>query len=149
MSAADKRPPEAAGPLTRRSFITRTAALAAAVPALRSGALAEPPARRRPWRIPVAVQPQEAPLPDLEVWEAADLLRSGAVSPVELAEATLARIEAVEPRVLAFANRYPADEVLAQARRAADEIASGGYRGPLHGIPVGVKDICLTFFFFY
>ncbi len=144
MSAADERRPEAGGPLTRRSFITRTGALAAAVPALRSGAFAEPAGRRRPWRVPVAVQPQEAPLHVLEVWEAADLLRRGAVSPVELAEATLARIEAVEPRVLAFANRYPADEVLAQARRAADEIASGGYRGPLHGIPVGVKDICLT-----
>ena len=33
---------------------------------------------------------------------------------------------------------------LRRPRRAADEIASGGYRGPLHGIPVGVKDICLT-----
>ncbi len=144
MIAAEESPQDTTGSLTRRKFITRAAALAAAVPALGSRALTATPPRSRSWHIPVTTHAQEVPLYDLEVWQAADLLRRGVISPVELAEATLARIEAVEPRVLAFTNAYPADEVLVQARTAAEEIASGEYRGPLHGIPVGVKDICLT-----
>ena len=87
---------------------------------------------------------QETPLYDLEVWQAADLIRRRVVTPLELAEATLERIEAVEPRIGTFANLYPADEVLAQARVATAEIARGRYRGPLHGVTVGLKDIYLT-----
>lgn len=133
-----------AGVVTRRRFIARAAALAAVAPTLGSKG-ADAVRRRTPSYIPVrVVQAQDVPLYDLEVWEAADLIRRGVISPVELAQATLERIEAVESRVLAFANRYPADEVLAQAQAAADEIARGEYRGPLHGITVGVKDIYLT-----
>jgi aspartyl-tRNA(Asn)/glutamyl-tRNA(Gln) amidotransferase subunit A len=81
---------------------------------------------------------------DLEVWEAADLIRRGMLSPVALAEAALERIAAVEPRIGTFANLYPADEILAQAAQAEREIAQGRYRGALHGITVGLKDNYLT-----
>ena len=75
--------------------------------------------------------------------EAATLLRERRVSPVELTEACLARIEAVEPRLNAFVT-VTADLARAQARAAEGEIAAGRYRGPLHGIPVAVKDLFAT-----
>ena len=86
----------------------------------------------------------DVPLYDLEVWQAARLIRNRRLSPVDLAQATLARIRAVEPRVLAFVNLYPEAEILAAARAAEQEIRRGRYRGPLHGITVGLKDIYFT-----
>lgn len=86
----------------------------------------------------------DVPLYDLEVWQAAQLIRTGKLSPVDLAKATLARIRAVESRVLAFVNPYPEAEILAAARAAEKEIKRGHYRGPLHGITVGLKDIYFT-----
>jgi aspartyl-tRNA(Asn)/glutamyl-tRNA(Gln) amidotransferase subunit A len=75
--------------------------------------------------------------------DAAALLRERRVSPAELTEACLARIEAVEPRLNAFIT-VTADLARAQARQVGDEIAAGRYRGPLHGIPVAVKDLFAT-----
>jgi len=75
--------------------------------------------------------------------EAATLLRERRVSPVELTEACLARIQAVEPRLNAFVT-VTADLARAEARAAEGEIAAGRYRGPLHGIPVAVKDLFVT-----
>ncbi|MGB4136761.1 MAG: amidase, partial [Microbacterium sp.] len=66
-------------------------------------------------------------------------LDSGRLGPVDLMAATLARIEAVEPRVGAFVS-IAEDEAMAAARVAEREIAASGRRGPLHGIPVGHKD---------
>ncbi len=77
-------------------------------------------------------------LPDT-LAEAARLIESRALSPVELTEAVLARIERVEPALHAHIT-VAAEHVREQARRAADEIAHGRYRGVLHGIPFGVKD---------
>jgi aspartyl-tRNA(Asn)/glutamyl-tRNA(Gln) amidotransferase subunit A len=79
----------------------------------------------------------------LTIAEAAPLIRDRELSPVELTEAYLDRINDVESTVRAFAH---VDRVhaLAQARRAADEIARGDWKGPLHGIPVGVKDLIDT-----
>ncbi|MGH2614595.1 MAG: amidase [Thermomicrobiales bacterium] len=82
-----------------------------------------------------------AALTELPITEASDLLRRRIVSAVELTEATLQRMEATEPVVHAYAL------VLAErARRAAyqadREAAQGRWRGPLHGIPLAVKDIC-------
>ena len=62
------------------------------------------------------------------------------VSPVEIAEAVLSRIEQLNPRLNAYYTVY-ADELRTAARNAEQEIARGNYRGPLHGIPVGIKDI--------
>ena len=75
--------------------------------------------------------------------ELAPRIRFGEISPVALAESQLARIEALNPRLRAYAT-VTADLALEQARRAEEEIASGRYRGELHGIPIAVKDLCFT-----
>jgi len=65
------------------------------------------------------------------------------VSPVEVTEAVLRRIEALQPRLNAFMT-VTGDQALAQAREAEREIAAGRYLGPLHGVPVAVKDLFAT-----
>src|SRR6185503_16470715 len=79
----------------------------------------------------------------LTIARAADLIRSGRLSPVELARAHLARIEKLEPMLHAYIT-VTADQALAQARAAESAIAAGRYRGPLHGIPLAHKDIVWT-----
>ena len=74
---------------------------------------------------------------------AAAAIRSGAVSPTELTEAALARITAVDPVLHSFVL-VTADLARAQAARAEEELAVGVDRGPLHGIPVGLKDLYAT-----
>ena len=76
----------------------------------------------------------------LSITEVSDLIQRRELSPVEMTDACLARIEAAEPRVNAFITVL-SDAARADANRAADEIARGDYRGPLHGIPVALKDI--------
>src|SRR5919201_822063 len=71
--------------------------------------------------------------------EAATAVKSGAVSPVELTRACLERIERVDGVVHAFVS-VDADRALQDARRAEREIRAGHDRGPLHGIPIGIKD---------
>ena len=75
--------------------------------------------------------------------QTAELLRSRKVSPVELAQTYLKRISELDPQLNAFIT-VTADLALAQAREAEQEIAKGRYRGPLHGIPFGLKDIYNT-----
>src|SRR5271165_1260710 len=70
-------------------------------------------------------------------------VRSCSISPVELTEDCLARIEELNPELNAFITVL-ADSALDQARRAEQEIHSGNYRGPLHGIPIGLKDLIDT-----
>ena len=79
----------------------------------------------------------------LTLHELAARIKAQDVSPVEATEAILERIERLNPTLNAYIT-VMADEALADARSAADEIASGNYRGPLHGVPVGVKDLCST-----
>ena len=76
----------------------------------------------------------------LPLAEAAALIAARRLSPVELLADRLARIEALEPR-LNTVIRLVADEAMAAARAAEAEITSSGPRTPLHGIPVGLKDI--------
>ena len=80
---------------------------------------------------------------NLALEETAAFVRDRRVSPVDLTEACLARIGAVEPRLNAFVT-VTADLARIQAREAEGEIAAGHYRGPLHGIPVAVKDLFAT-----
>ncbi len=75
--------------------------------------------------------------------EAARLIRACALSPVELTQALLARIDVLDPLVNAFITRT-SELALTQAREAEREIAAGKVRGPLHGIPIGLKDIYET-----
>ena len=65
------------------------------------------------------------------------------LSPVSLIEHFLSRIEKLDPMLRAF-NTVTAERAIEQARDAEREIAAGGYRGPLHGIPVALKDLLLT-----
>jgi aspartyl-tRNA(Asn)/glutamyl-tRNA(Gln) amidotransferase subunit A len=72
--------------------------------------------------------------------EIAAAYREKRLSPVELTRALLDRIAAVDPKLNAFI-RVDAEAALTAARVAEREIFSGGARGPLHGVPVGIKDI--------
>jgi len=75
----------------------------------------------------------------LTLREAADRLRERTLSPVALLDAMEARTAAVEPRLNAYV-RPTFEAARAEARAAEREIAAGRYRGPLHGIPVALKD---------
>ena len=76
----------------------------------------------------------------LSVAEAAELLRDKKLSPVEYAKALIARVEQHDGKLNAFLHFTP-EIALADARRAEAEIARGEWRGPLHGVPYGLKDI--------
>jgi aspartyl-tRNA(Asn)/glutamyl-tRNA(Gln) amidotransferase subunit A len=71
--------------------------------------------------------------------DAASAVESRAVSPVELTQACLDRIEKVDGAVHAFVS-VDAEGALEAARAAERDISAGRYRGPLHGIPIGIKD---------
>lgn len=75
--------------------------------------------------------------------DAARLIAARELSPVELVQAKLARIEALDSQVNAFITPTP-EHALRKARQAEAEIASGAHRGPLHGIPYALKDIYWT-----
>jgi aspartyl-tRNA(Asn)/glutamyl-tRNA(Gln) amidotransferase subunit A len=76
----------------------------------------------------------------LSISELSDRIRNKDISPVEVVQATLARIDQLEPQLNAF-NTVFADQAVAEARQAEADIGRGDYRGPLHGIPIGIKDI--------
>ena len=80
---------------------------------------------------------------DATVVEVAPLVRSRQLSPVALAEASLARLESTGKALNAVAALTP-ERALEEARIAEREIAAGHYRGPLHGIPYGAKDLLAT-----
>src|SRR5437868_7496260 len=83
-------------------------------------------------------------VPDfLTIAEASRLIQQRELSPVELVDSRLARIEKFDGRLHSFI-RVLADSARAEARTAESEIAAGKYRGPLHGIPIGLKDIYET-----
>ncbi len=76
----------------------------------------------------------------LSITEAARHISSRELSPVELTRSALERIEEVDDRLHAFVV-VTAEDALEAATVAEKEIVDGGYRGPLHGIPVGIKDL--------
>jgi len=79
----------------------------------------------------------------LSLREAGDGLVQRKFSAAELLDATLDRLHQTEPAVHAYVTLME-DTARAEARRADSEIAGRKWRGPLHGIPVGVKDLCYT-----
>jgi aspartyl-tRNA(Asn)/glutamyl-tRNA(Gln) amidotransferase subunit A len=82
---------------------------------------------------------QEADLTALSLVEASELIRRRAISPVELTRAYLDRIRQLQPLVNAYIT-ITEDLALAQAAQLEQELMNGTWRGPLHGIPIGLKD---------
>ena len=117
-------------PTTRREFLELSAAALTGLtfaPATQSNAAAAPQAKGGP------------DLLSLTIADAAKKIAAKQLSPVELTRNTLARIEALNPKVGAFIT-VSADQAMDAARKAEQEIMQGKYRGPLHGIPFGAKD---------
>jgi aspartyl-tRNA(Asn)/glutamyl-tRNA(Gln) amidotransferase subunit A len=81
----------------------------------------------------------EKPLYYLSIDEAQELIKRRQLSPVELTRAVLDRISAVDGKLHAYINLM-SESALAEARAAETEITAGKWRGPLHGIPIAVKD---------
>ncbi|MFN8452480.1 MAG: amidase [Anaerolineae bacterium] len=79
----------------------------------------------------------------LTLTEAASLISRGEISPVELVREHLARIETLDSTLKCFIT-LTADAALEQARAAESDIRRGDYRGMLHGIPIGIKDLFET-----
>ncbi|MGW3209792.1 amidase [Streptomyces sp. NPDC001135] len=77
---------------------------------------------------------------ELSLTAAADAIRARQLSPVELADSVLERIAQAEPRLRAYVT-VTAERARTAARAAEHDIAAGRYLGPLHGIPMGVKDL--------
>ncbi|MDH6701366.1 amidase [Streptomyces sp. MAA16] len=77
---------------------------------------------------------------ELSLSAAADAIRARRLSPVELADSVLERIEQVDPHLRAYVT-VTAERARRAAREAENDIAAGRYRGPLHGIPMGLKDV--------
>lgn len=80
---------------------------------------------------------------DLSLTSASVAIHSGALSPYDYAVALLAQMERIEPRLRAWV-RVDRDAVLSEARNCEKEAREKRFRGPLHGIPIGIKDIFYT-----
>jgi len=79
-------------------------------------------------------------LPSLTIGEASKLVEKKEISPVELTESILSRVEQLDGKLNTYITLLGESAVEA-AKNAEKEIAAGKYRGPLHGIPIGLKDI--------
>ena len=82
-------------------------------------------------------------LSQLELMEVSQLVQKKEVSPLDLTRACLAQIERLNPSLNAFIT-VTADSALEEARKAEAEIARGEWRGPLHGVPLALKDLAET-----
>lgn len=79
----------------------------------------------------------------LELTEVAELIRSRQLTSVEVTEATLDRIATLDPDLHSYTH-VSSEAALLAAKTADAEVARGHYRGPLHGVPIAVKDLCFT-----
>jgi aspartyl-tRNA(Asn)/glutamyl-tRNA(Gln) amidotransferase subunit A len=114
-------------PQNRRRFLQTSGAVLAAglIPGLEAAQLVK-------W--------SESDLSRLTLSEASDLVRARKVSSAEITSACLARIARLNPVLNAFIT-VTAERAMADAKAADRDIANGKWRGPLHGIPVGLKDL--------
>lgn len=80
---------------------------------------------------------------DLSISELAPLIQSRKISPVDLTNQVLSRIEALQPKLNSFIT-VTARDAREAARAAEKEILAEHYRGPLHGIPISIKDLFAT-----
>jgi aspartyl-tRNA(Asn)/glutamyl-tRNA(Gln) amidotransferase subunit A len=86
---------------------------------------------------------QDIDVGNLSIADAARALARGEYSPLELTEAYLRRIDALNPTINAYIT-VTAERARDDARRATEELAAGRARGPLHGIPIAHKDLYET-----
>jgi len=86
------------------------------------------------------IEVEGSDLTKLNLREAAELIRTKKVSPVELTKACLTRIETLNPTLNCFIT-VTAESALAQARTAESDVMKGKWRGPLHGVPIALKDL--------
>jgi aspartyl-tRNA(Asn)/glutamyl-tRNA(Gln) amidotransferase subunit A len=114
---------------TRRKFLVAGLAAAAYTPSMFAQ-----PARREPQRVEGSKDPT-----GLTLKQAAELLRRKEASPVELTQACLARIDRHDKAINAFIT-VTREQALAAAREMEAELRRGVRRGPLHGIPIALKD---------
>jgi Asp-tRNA(Asn)/Glu-tRNA(Gln) amidotransferase A subunit family amidase len=96
------------------------------------------PQRRKPPEVSMPATEQE--LAFLPVTHLARLVETRQITPTELTKLYLSRLKRYDPRLLCVVS-LTEDLALRQARQADEEIAAGRYRGPLHGIPWGLKDL--------
>src|SRR6185437_15521506 len=92
---------------------------------------------------PVAAGEANGDLYYMSLREVARRIRSRELSPVDLTRLMLDRIAKIDPRLKSYAT-VMSEQALADARAALQEIEAGRYRGPLHGVPIGIKDLCYT-----
>ncbi len=85
----------------------------------------------------------DTPLYYQTITEVGARLKAKELSPVELTSAILERVEALDGSLKSYAT-VMVDSAMASARAAEREIATGNYRGGLHGVPIAVKDLCFT-----
>ena len=76
----------------------------------------------------------------MSISEVAALIEKKEISPVDLTQSTLDRIRELNPKINAYYTLF-SEETLAQAKEAETQIRAGTYHGPLHGVPIAVKDI--------
>ena len=86
---------------------------------------------------------RETPLHFITITEVAERIASKQVSPVDVTSVMLTRIEQLDGRLNSYATVIP-EQAMAAAQKAEQEINAGTYRGPLHGVPIAVKDLCFT-----
>ena len=85
----------------------------------------------------------ETPLHFKTIIELASLIESKALSPVEVTESILNRIQEHDPHYKSYAT-VMVDQARASAQAAEQAIGAGNYLGRLHGVPIGIKDLCFT-----
>ena len=85
----------------------------------------------------------ETPLHFRTIHEIAEEIATKQLSPVDVTAAILQRIDQLDGQFKSYAT-VTADQAMATAQAAEQEINAGMYRGPLHGVPIAVKDLCFT-----
>jgi amidase len=119
--------------ISRRGLLGLLGASAVAQVAACGGAPSTPP----------ALAATSADVHHLTLADLGRRIASREMSPVALTERMLDRIASLDPRLKSYAT-VMSEEAREMARAAEREIAAGRYRGPLHGVPIAVKDLCYT-----
>ena len=80
----------------------------------------------------------------LTIHQASNRIKEKQLSPIDLVESTIERIESINPKINAYITVKDKEALLKEARKCESEISKGYYKGPLHGIPISIKDMLFT-----